>query len=82
MLETLLEGVIEIRDKHVHQGRERIEATLVSDDGQTLHFYEGQLKDLGKTPPAIVVGERYKVAFRPFINNRWVEVKLVKLEPA
>ncbi len=82
MLDQLLEAVIEIRDKHVYQGRERIEATLASDDGQTLHIYEGQLKDLGKTPPRIEVGKRYKVAFRPFINNRWVEVKLVKLEPA
>ena len=83
MLELLLEGVIEVRDKHVYQGRERIEATLVSDDGQTLHIYEGQLKDLGKGgPPRIETGKRYKVAFRPFINNRWIEVKLVRFEPA
>ncbi len=81
MLETLIEGEIEVRDKHVYQGRERIEATLVSDDGQTLHLYEGQLKDLGKDAPPVQVGKRYRVVFRPFINNRWIEVKLVKLEP-
>ena len=81
MLERLLEGVIQVRDKHVYQGRQRIEATLASDDGQTIHLYEGQLKELGPKLPAIEVGKRYRVAFRPFVNNRWIEVKLVKLEP-
>lgn len=82
MLEQPIEGVIEVRDKHIHQGRERVEATLVSDDGQTLHFYEGQLKEVGKNAPRLEVGKRYKVGFRLFINNRWIEVKLTKLEPA
>ncbi|MEZ0227472.1 MAG: hypothetical protein ACAI25_02530 [Planctomycetota bacterium] len=81
MLDDVIEAEIEVRDKHVYQGRERIEATLVSDDGQTLHIYEGQLKDLGRRLPAVEVGKRYKVAFRPFINNRWIEVKIVRLEP-
>jgi hypothetical protein len=82
MLETLLEGTIEVRDKHIHQGRERVEVTLVSDDAQTLHFYEGQLKELGKSAPKLEVGKKYRVTFRPFVNNRWLEIKLVKLELA
>ncbi len=81
MLETAIEGVIEVRDKHIHQGRERVEATLVSDDGQTLYFYEGQFKELEKGL-SLEVGKRYKAEFRLFVNNRWVEVKLVRLTPA
>jgi hypothetical protein len=81
MLEQPIEGVIEVRDKHIHQGRERVEASLVSDDGQTLYFYEGQLKELGKGAPRLEVGRRYRAGFRLFVNNRWVEVKLVRLEP-
>ncbi len=80
MLETAIEGVIEVRGKHTHQGRERVEASLVSDDGQTLYFYEGQLKELGAA--TLEVGQRYKAEFRLFVNNRWVEVKLVRLAPA
>lgn len=82
MLDQLVTGVIEVRDKHVYQGRERLEVTLASDDGQTLHIYEGQLKDLGKNAAPIEVGKRYAVSFKPFINNRWIELKLVKAEPA
>jgi hypothetical protein len=80
MLEQPVEGVIEVRGKHVHQGRERVEASLVSDDGQTLYIYEGQLKELGGVAP-LEVGRRYRVGFRLFVNNRWIEVKLVRLQP-
>jgi hypothetical protein len=82
MLEQLLSGTIEVRDKHIYQGRERVEVSLVSDDAQTLHFYEGQLKELGKNAPKLEVGKKYRVTFRPFVNNRWIEVKLVQLELA
>jgi hypothetical protein len=80
MLETLLEATLEVRDKHIHQGRERVEASLASEDGQTLYLYEGHLKELGKSAPALEVGKRYRAWFRPFVNNRWIEMKLVKLE--
>jgi hypothetical protein len=82
MLEQILVATIEVRDRHVYQGRERVEASLASEDGQTLYIYEGQMKDLGKTPPILEKGKKYKVSFRPFMNNHWVEVKLVKIEPA
>ena len=81
MLETVIEGVIEVRGKHTHQGRERVEASLVSDDGQTLYLHEGQLKELEKGL-SLEVGKRYKAEFRLFVNNRWVEVKLLRLAPA
>jgi hypothetical protein len=73
---------IEVRDRYTYQGRDRYEASLASEDGQTLYIYEGQLKDLGKTTPILEKGKKYKVSFRPFMNNHWVEVKLVKIEPA
>lgn len=82
MLEQLLVATIEVRDKHLHQGRERVECSLASEDGQTLYLYEGHLKELGKNAPALEVGKRYQATFRPFVNNRWIEVKLVKLEKA
>jgi hypothetical protein len=81
MLEQLLETTVEVRDKHIHQGRERVEVSLVDEDGQTLYFYEGHLKELGKKAPALEVGKRYKATFRPFVNNRWIEMKLVRLLP-
>ena len=46
---------------------------------QTLHLFEGQLKELQGCQPKI--GERYRVTFRPFINNRWVELKIIALQP-
>ncbi len=82
MLSQLLEATIEVRDKYLHQGRERVECSLASEDGQTLYIYEGQLKDLGKSPPTLEKGKKYKLWFRPFVNNHWIEVKIVKLEPA
>ena len=80
MLDTRLEGVIEIRDQNHHTGQPYFEATLVSDDGQTLHLFEGQLKELS-LDGQLEVGMRYKVAFKPFINNRWIELKITSLEP-
>ena len=81
MLGQILEGVVEVRDKHLHQGRERVEVTLASEDGQTLYLYEGQLKELGKNAPKLQVGKRYKIAVRPFVNNHWIELKVVRVEP-
>ncbi|MBI3725059.1 hypothetical protein HY251_14050, partial [bacterium] len=64
------------------QGRERVVVSLTGEDGQTVYLYEGHLKELGKAAPALEIGKRYKAFFRPFVNNRWIEVKLVRLEPA
>jgi hypothetical protein len=60
-------------------GRPYWEASLVSDDGQTLYLYEGQLKEVPHV--ALEAGQRYRITFQPFINNRWVEVKVVDLVP-
>lgn len=78
LLDVRLEGVIEIRGQQHHMGRPYFEASLVSDDGQTLHLFEGQLKEVGA---ALEIGSRYRIVFRPFINNRWVELKVITLEP-
>jgi len=82
MLDQLLETTIEVKEKHIHQGRERVVVSLADEDGQTLYLYEGHVKELGKNAPALEVGRRYRATFRPFVNNRWIEVKLVGLEPA
>ncbi len=80
LLDERVEAVVTIRT-HVTNfaGTPYWEASLASDDGQTLHIYEGQLKEV---PGAeFVVGESYRLVFRPFINNRWVEFKIVGVEP-
>jgi hypothetical protein len=82
LLSSRLEAEVEVRDIHLHQGRERIECTLSSEDGQTLYLYEGQLKDLGKKPITFQKGKRYKLTFAPYVNNRWIEIKLVGVAPA
>jgi hypothetical protein len=75
-----IEAVVTIRE-HVSKGTggPYWEAALISDDGQTLHIYEGQLKEVPNA--SLEVGVDYKVVFRPFINNRWVEFKIVGVEP-
>ena len=80
LLDTRVDAEVEIRDRVDNfAGRPYYEASLVSDDGQTLHIYEGQLKEV---PTAeLRVGQRYKVTFRPFINNRWIEFKIAAIEP-
>ena len=81
LLDIRLVGLIEVRDeKTSFSGRPYWEASLVSDDGQTLHVHEGQLKETGLE--ALEVGRRYHVTFRPFVNNRWIELKLEGAEPA
>ena len=79
LLSERVEAVVEVREKITNfAGRPYYEASLVSDDGQTLHIYEGQLKEVGSTELAI--GSRYTLTFRPFINNRWIEFKISALE--
>ena len=78
LLDARLEGLIEVTGQQFHMGRPYYEANLVSDDGQTLHLFEGQLKEVGGV---LEIGRQYKVEFRPFINNRWVELKVTKAEP-
>ncbi len=79
LLNERLEATIEVRD-HVPNfaGNAYYETSLISDDGQTLHIFDGQLKEV--TDPELEVGKRYKITFRPFINNRWIEFKIDSLE--
>jgi hypothetical protein len=82
LLDARLEAVVEVRDIHIHQGRERVECSLASEDGQTLYIYEGQRKGLPKDAPPLEVGRRYKLTFRPYVNNRWIELTLVRVDAA
>ena len=81
LLDERVEAVVKIR-AHITNfaGRPYWEASLASDDGQTLHIYEGQLKEVPSVE--FVVGESYQVVFRPFINNRWIEFKIVGITPS
>ncbi len=80
LLDVRLEGVIEVREQYVgFAGRPYWEVSLISDDGQTLHVHEGQLKETGLE--ALEIGRRYRVTFRPFVNNRWIELKLQGASP-
>jgi hypothetical protein len=81
LLAARLEAVVAVRDIHIHQGRERVECSIESEDGQTLYVYEGQLKEV-RGAPAFEKGKRYKLTFAPYVNNRWIEVKLVGVSPA
>ena len=79
LLDGRVEATIEVRDRATNfAGRIYYDASLVSDDGQTLHIFEGQLKEIFQSD--LEVGKRYKVTFRPFINNRWIEFKLDSVE--
>jgi hypothetical protein len=81
LLNERVEAVVTIRGAGVGLGgHSYMEATLVDDDAQTLHLYEGQLKEVSQVD--LHVGETYKVVFQPFINNRWIEFKIAALEPA
>ena len=81
MLGQRLEGEIEVIGQAVHAtGADYLEVNLVSEDGQTLHIFPGQLKEVGN--PELVAGNRYRIAFEPFVNNRWIELKIVALTPA
>ncbi len=80
LLDARLEATVEVRGIHLHQGRERVECSLASEDGETLYIYEGHRKELGKAAPALEVGRRYRAVFRPHVNNRWIELRLVALD--
>ncbi|MGE0710743.1 MAG: hypothetical protein AB7N76_27895 [Planctomycetota bacterium] len=77
LLDARLEGELLVQEERHYQGRRYYEASLVSDDAQTLFLYEGQLKEVGDR---LELGARYRVVFRPFVNNRWLELKIVELE--
>lgn len=80
MLGQRLEAEVEvIGEARNFAGREYHELRLLSEDGQALHVYSGQLKEL--RDPQLEPGRRYKMVLRPFINNRWVELKIERLEP-
>lgn len=75
MLEQRLDCRVTIRTVAPYDGRMRYEATITSEDGQTLYIHEGQLKEapVDRLEP----GKSYRLTFRPFINNRWIELKIV-----
>lgn len=80
LLDARLEGEVEVLGEAQNfAGRPFWELSLVSDEEQILHLYEGQLKEFNLID--IRPGKRYRVVFRPFINNRWVEVKIQSLTP-
>ena len=80
MLDQRLEAeVVVVGPARNFAGREYHELTLVSEDNQALHIYEGQLKELPDLQ--LEPGRRYKLVLRPFINNRWVELKVERVEP-
>lgn len=79
MLGQRLVAEVEVLDERTHAtGRTYHECALTSEDGQTLHVFEGQLKEVPE--PRLEVGGRYRLTFQPFVNNRWVELKIVALE--
>ena len=77
LLDARLEGELQVLKSWHSRGSLYFEASLISDDGQTLHLYEGQLKEVGDQ---LIEGARYRVVFRPFVNNRWVQLKIASLE--
>jgi hypothetical protein len=82
LLDQRLEAIVEVTGggTNPQSGRPFHEVRLVSEDGQTLHLFEGQLKEV--PPIRLEVGKRYKIVFRPFVNNRWIELKITGLTPA
>lgn len=80
LLDQRLEATVEvISEGHNFAGRLYHELRLVSEDGQSLHLFEGQLKELPGV--RLEVGRQYKLVLRPFVNNRWVELKVTALTP-
>jgi len=80
LLSARLDGVIEVTGEQTSfSGSPYWEASLVSDDAQTLHVHEGHLKETALE--RLEVGGRYRVTFRPFVNNRWLELKVCVLAP-
>ena len=71
-----LEGVVVVQAESYYQRRRFYEVTLVSEDSQTLNLFEGQLKEVGDE---LEIGGRYRIVFRPFLNNYWVELKVSEL---
>lgn len=80
LLDQRLEALVEVTSEgHNQYGKQFHELRLVSEDGQTLHVYEGQLKEL--PPVRLEVGRRYLLKLRPFVNNKWIELKVLSLTP-
>ena len=64
LLNERVETIVRIQREGVGLGgRPYMEAALVSDDAQTLHLYEGQLKEVSGVD--LEIGETYKVVFQP-----------------
>jgi hypothetical protein len=81
LLDQRLEATVEVTaDGHNFAGRSYHEVRLVSEDGQTLHLFDGQLKELPGNV-RLEVGKQYKLTLRPFVNNRWIELKVTALTP-
>jgi hypothetical protein len=82
LLDQRLEAIVEVTGdgSHAQSGRPYHEVRLVSEDGQTLQLFEGQLKEI--PPIRLEVGKRYKLVLRPFVNNKWIELKVTSLTPA
>lgn len=77
LLDARLEAEVQVLKRWHSMGKAYFEAVLVSDDGQTLHLYEGQLKEV---EDQLQEGARYRIVFRPFVNNRWIQLKIESLE--
>ncbi len=80
LLDVRLEAELDVLGERNNEfGRVYWECRLASDDGQLLHLYEGQLKELPEG--TLAPGRRYRVWLRPFVNNRWLELKVDRVEP-
>lgn len=80
LLDQRLEALVEVvSEGQNNYGKQFHELRLVSEDGQALHLYEGQLKELPHV--RLEVGQRYRLTLRPFVNNKWVELKVLSVTP-
>ncbi len=80
MLSTLLHAKVRIdRFLEGQPQRSRLEGVIIDDDGNEhlIWFFEGQMKEV--TTP-VEVGKTYRATFLPFVNNRWVEVRVTAME--
>lgn len=72
-----LEGEIVVDQESFYGTRRYYEARLVSEEREELlHLFEGQLKEV---QDELQAGARYRIVFTPFLNNRWVELKITEL---
>lgn len=77
MLETILNCELSILELRPTDGGSYYVARLDSEDAQILYIYEGQLKYISDEPK---LRHRYRATFKPFLNNRWVDLRLLSLE--